>query len=93
LNSTQDIMPAALADEGTYEETLELHRTEFFMSWNVKAAAAARVGSLGFHAAGKHARLVDRRRVYELLRPLDAGDGPALLGRGAISASRNRYDQ
>ena len=51
LNSTQIIMPGALADEGTYEETLDAASHEFFHVWNVKRLRPLELGPSGCSVA------------------------------------------
>ncbi len=48
LNSTQIIMPGALADAGTYEETLDAASHEFFHVWNVKRLRPLELGPWDF---------------------------------------------
>src|SRR5438876_8209647 len=48
VNSTQIILPGALADEGTYEETLDAASHEFFHVWNVKRLRPLELGPWDF---------------------------------------------
>jgi predicted metalloprotease with PDZ domain len=51
LTSTQIIQPSALADPGTYEETLDTVSHEFFHVWNVKRLRPLELGPWDFTRA------------------------------------------